>query len=95
MFPPTSRYFNTEIARRENVDGSEVVYLRRRLLPALRTIIVLTEHGVTEGDRLDNVTAQYLGDPEQFWRLADANNALQPEELTREIGRRLNIPLPR
>ena len=35
-----------------------------------------------DGDRLDNVSAQYLGDPEQFWRLCDANNAMEPEELT-------------
>jgi len=94
MFSPTSRYFTTETTRIENFDGTEIVYLRRRFLPDLRTMIVLTEHVVTEGDRLDNVTAAYLGDPEQFWRVADANISMQPEELTTEIGRRLNIPLP-
>lgn len=94
MFPATSRYASIETARFVNLDGSEIVYLRRRFLPDLRTIIVLTEHGVTDGDRLDNVTAQYLGDPEQFWRLGDANQAMQAEELTTEIGRRLHIPLP-
>ena len=95
MFAPSSRYFNIETARFVNSDGSEIVYLRRRFLPDPRTIIVLTEHSVTEGDRLDNVTAQYLGDPEQFWRVADANQAMQPEDLTTEVGRRLDIPLPR
>lgn len=94
MFSPTSRYFTIETTRIENFDGTEIVYLRRRFLPDLRTMIVLTEHVVTEGDRLDNITAGYLGDPEQFWRMADANISMQPEELTTEIARRLNIPLP-
>jgi hypothetical protein len=47
-----------------------------------------------QGDRLDNLTAKYLGDPEQFWRLCDANNALQPEELTDTVGRRVRITMP-
>jgi gamma-glutamyltranspeptidase/glutathione hydrolase len=38
--------------------------------------------------------AQYLGDPEQFWRLCDANAAMHPEELTDAIGRTLRITLP-
>jgi hypothetical protein len=94
MFPPTSRYANIETAKFVTAEGREVVYLRRRFLPDLRTIIVLTEHTVTEGDRLDNVTASYLGDPEQFWRVGDANSEMKPDDLTKEIGRRLNVPLP-
>jgi hypothetical protein len=35
-----------------------------------------------------------MGDPLQFWRVADANNAMQPEELTAEIGRKLRITQP-
>jgi nucleoid-associated protein YgaU len=55
---------------------------------------VLAEHMVTEGERLDQITARYLGDPEQFWRVADANNAMRPDDLTAEVGRTLRIPLP-
>ena len=94
MFPPTSRYANIETVKFVTAEGREVVYLRRRFLPDLRTIIVLTEHTVTEGDRLDNVTARYLGDPEQFWRVGDANWEIKPDDLTKEVGRRLNVPLP-
>ncbi|MGH7229842.1 MAG: LysM domain-containing protein, partial [Nitrospiraceae bacterium] len=36
----------------------------------------------------------YVGDPEQFWRLCDANAAMRPEELTGIIGRVLRITLP-
>lgn len=94
MFPPTSRYYNIETAKLVTAEGRETVYLRRRFLPDLRTIIVLAEHTVTEGDRLDNVAAQYLGDPEQFWLLGDANTEMRPDDLTTEVGRRVRIPLP-
>jgi hypothetical protein len=94
MFPPTSRYFGIATAKFIDAAGREIIYLRRRFLPDSGTMVVLAEHTVTEGDRLDNVTARYLDDPEQFWRLADANDAMQPEELTSEVGRRLRIPLP-
>lgn len=94
MFPITSRYYNIERAERETADGRKIVYLRRRFVPPADRFDLLQEHLVVEGDRLDNITAEYLGDPEQFWRLCDANNAVRPEELTEEINRRLRITLP-
>jgi hypothetical protein len=47
-----------------------------------------------QGERLDNITARYLGDPLQFWRVCDANGAMNPSELTAVIGRRLRITMP-
>jgi hypothetical protein len=94
MFGPTSRYFPLETATLTLSDGRTVAYVRRRFLPAPESLAVLAEHSVIQGDRLDNVTARYLGDPEQFWRVADANCAMQPEELTAEVGRRLRVPVP-
>lgn len=94
MFPVTSRYHGIETVELTTAEGRKVVYLRRRFLPAAATTVVLTEHMVTQGERLDNITARYLGDPEQFWRLCDANDTMHPQELTAEIGRRLRIPLP-
>ena len=53
------------------------------------------EHTVAEGERLDQTSAsRYLGDPEQFWRIADANGAMQPDDLVQTPGRRLRITLP-
>ncbi|RPI88962.1 MAG: LysM domain-containing protein, partial [Planctomycetaceae bacterium] len=52
-------------------------------------------HLVTEGDRLDNITARYLGDPTQFWRVCDANLVLLPDELSDEPGESIRIALPR
>ena len=71
-----------------------VAYVRRRFLPPPERFQTLTEHTVMQGDRLDNITATYLGDPEQFWRVADANTAMQPDDLVRTEGRRLRITLP-
>lgn len=95
MFPVTSRYYAIENVKYETPDGQEVVYLRRRFVPAVMVDApLIVEHVVTQGERLDNITARYLGDPEQFWRLCDSNYAMHPDELTAIIGRRLRIPFP-
>jgi nucleoid-associated protein YgaU len=94
MFPPTSRYANIEIAQFDLGQGRAVNYLRRRFVPQPDRFVPLLDHVVVDGDRLDNITARYLGDPEQFWRIADANGAMRPDELTETPGRRLRITLP-
>jgi hypothetical protein len=94
MFPVTSRYSGTETAEYRTPDGRTIVYLRRRRVPHPERFQFIKEHKVTEGDRLDNIAAEYLGDPEQFWRICDANWAMNPKDLTAEICKVLRIPLP-
>ena len=94
IFPPTSRYALTPTATLVRADGTPVTYLRRRFVPAPENLALLQWHQVVQNERLDNITAHYLGDPEQFWRLCDANRALRPEELTETIGKPLRITLP-
>ena len=94
MFEPDSRYYRIETAELESDDGRKVAYKRRRFLPQGKDLDLLAEVSVTEGDRLDLITARSLGDPQQFWRVADANDALNPEELTAETGRLLRVPIP-
>jgi hypothetical protein len=93
-FPATSRYAAVDTATFTAVDGTEIVYLKRRFVPSADRFELLQEHTVVKGDRLDNVTALYLDDPEQFWRICDANSAMRPDELTEAVGRRLRITLP-
>lgn len=94
LFPPSSRYHGLKTLTYKREDGKEIAYLERRFLPDPADFEDLREHSVVEGDRLDNLAYQYLGDPEQFWRVADANAAMHPDELTAEIGRTLRITLP-
>jgi hypothetical protein len=97
MFDPTSRYAKLLIKTLTvaGPDGQprEIRYVERRFLPAASGT-TLVEHGVVQGDRLDRITAKYLGDPAQFWRVADANETLRPEELTDEIGGTIKIASP-
>lgn len=93
LFPPTSRYYGIDTTTLETAEGKKIIYLKRRFVPLPERFELLQEHVVTQGERLDNITAKYLNDPEQFWRLCDANRALRPEELE-ELGRRLRITLP-
>jgi hypothetical protein len=97
-FDPGSRYYEVETATRTVTDaeGNDRVlrYKRRRAIPPQDDLPTLAEHRVTEGDRLDNITARYAGDPTLFWRLCDANAVLRPDELE-AVGRIIRIAMAR
>jgi hypothetical protein len=91
-FPPNSRYAATPILVYDHNDERDPVpYLARRLVPPLDRLATLGEHAVVQGDRLDLLAARYLGDCELWWRIADANLAGHPDELTATVGRWLRI----
>ena len=94
LFPPTSRYHGLETKTLKKADGQKVIFLKRRFIPHPECFDLLQEHVVTESERLDNLTAHYLGDPQQFWQICDANRAMRPDELTEKIGRSIRITLP-
>ena len=94
LFTATSRYYGIGTNTLTAADGTVIVYVKRRFLPSPDRFQLIQEHVVVQGERLDNIAAASLGDPELFWRLADANGAMQPEELVRKVGRRLRITLP-
>ncbi len=94
LFPPTSRYYGLATTSLTSADGRTVNYLRRRFLPRASRFALLKEHVVVQNDRLDNLAAKYIGDPEQYWRLCDANNAIRPDELIESLGHVLRITLP-
>ncbi len=93
-FSPSSRYYGIEMATYQDADGRTIAYVRRRFVPQPERFALLREHVVQSGERLDQVTAAYLGDPEQFWRIADANGAIAPETLTDNAGAIVRITLP-
>jgi len=94
LFPPNSRYHGLDTTILDNDTDKPIIYLRRRFLPPPEHFQLLSEHQVCEKDRLDNLAARYMGDPELFWRICDANAAMRPCELTAIIGRWLRITLP-
>jgi hypothetical protein len=93
-FPVTSRYYGIATVQWTQADGSEVSYVQRRFIPSPDRFDLLVEHTVAPGERLDTITATYLNDPLQFWRICDANGAMDPNDLTQTPGNTIRITMP-
>jgi hypothetical protein len=93
MFNSDSRYYALETLTLTTPEGRQVAYKSRRFLPLVPSGGPLAEHTVKQGERLDTITAMYLGDAELFWQLCDVNNAMHPDELTAELGSKIRITL--
>jgi hypothetical protein len=97
MFEPTSRYYKIDQGTLTVTDPSgsprEIRYVRRRIIPVADAMTTLLEYTMTQGDRLDNITARFLTDPTQFWRVCDANTSMRPEDLE-QIARIVRVALP-
>ncbi len=91
---PTSRYAGTEIAEFTLPSGETVAYRRRRIAPQGSAMAAMSEVVALPGERVDNLAQRAMGDPLAFWRLCDANDAMEPLELVATPGRRLRVPLP-
>jgi hypothetical protein len=89
MFSITSRYTSVADANYQDSSGRKFSYKLLRLIPAAPTLLV---HTFVQQDRLDLLAAKFYTDPEQFWRICDANFAMRPDDLE-QIGRQLQIPL--
>lgn len=90
----TSRYANLPVLGYTGADGRAVSYFGRRFLPQGASMPLVMGVTVTQSDRLDLIAARTIGDPEQYWRICDANDALDPFELTATLGRVLRIASP-
>ncbi|GAB7045624.1 LysM domain-containing protein [Catenuloplanes indicus] len=93
-YPRNSRYFGVETTVFRTPGGREITCLRTRPVPQPGAFAVVGVHEVVDGDRADLLAHRYLGDPELWWRLADANGVVDPDELTSTPGRRIRITLP-
>jgi hypothetical protein len=94
MLPPTSRYASVGTTTLTTADGTTIVYLRRRFVPQPGSLTQVGVHTVVPGDRLDLIASTAIGDPSQWWQVADANRAMWPEDLTATTGAVLRITLP-
>jgi hypothetical protein len=89
----SSRYYGAPTLTHTLPDGTPVVYLARRILPQPSVYVSVQNCVVVERDRIDNLSARFLGDPLLFWMVCDANTATDPDELTSQRGRSILIPL--
>jgi hypothetical protein len=95
-FPADSRYYGFSTLSYAGPDGQTVAYLARRFVPqpGAPNFSTIATHTVRQGDRLDLLAANYLGDPLMFWLICDANGAIRPDQLVETPGKVLNITTP-
>lgn len=94
MFEEKSRYSTCKDATLVTQDGQVITYKKRRFLPQGEKMPARAKIPVLAGDRLDVLAARHVGDPEQYWRICDANNVMHPLEITAEPGRIIKIASP-
>jgi nucleoid-associated protein YgaU len=92
-YPLNSRYAATGTVTRTLPDGRTVTFLARRIVPGTEESVIDSEHEVEPLDRLDQLAATTWGDSRLWWRIADANGAVDPDDLL-EPGNRLGMPRP-
>lgn len=88
-----SRYYGAGVEQIALADQVAVSYLSRRIIPPMSIYAQTQNYSVVLGDRLDNLAARFLGDATLFWMIADANGAMDADELTAVPGRIILIPL--
>jgi nucleoid-associated protein YgaU len=89
MTDRSSRHADLPTYRREVAGTDDVELFQPRLRPAPAG--GGTPHTVTGAERLDLLADRYLGDPHQYWRIADANPEVELEALL-SPGRTVTIP---
>jgi hypothetical protein len=95
-FPTDSRYYGSSTLTYTAPNGQSFTYLARRFVPqpGAPNYATVATHTVRQGDRLDLLAANYLGDPLMFWLLCDANGAIRPNALVKTPGTVINITMP-
>jgi len=93
MIEHDSRYYALETAVIQTESGS-ISYKKRRFLPRSQSMRAVAGVFVTEGDRLDLIAQRVWEDPNRAWQICDANDAMNPLDLTRVLGTRLRIAEP-
>lgn len=91
VFDELSRYRGLPLLTWVDEAGVEHTYVGHRRVPGPETLAMAGVVAVHEQDRLDRIAAVQYGEAVLWWRIADANRALQPGELTGRLGRRLLI----
>jgi hypothetical protein len=89
MFYKGSRYEKVADYKFRRHDGSEVLLKKKRDMPESGSRLI---HTVQEGERTDTLAHRYYRDPLKFWKLADGNFEMNPEDLLQYPGEQILIP---
>ena len=89
MFDPNSRYYRMPTFTAAGTHGKTVTLVRLRILPPTAGV---TTWQVTQADRPDLVAYHFYKDATRFWRIADANEVLDPAESYSVTGTSVQIP---
>ncbi|MBI4650383.1 hypothetical protein HY745_03675 [Candidatus Desantisbacteria bacterium] len=89
MFFKGSRYEKVKNYIFKRQDGSEVLLKKKRRIPEQKGRLI---HTVLEGERSDLAANRYYGDPLKFWKIADGNAEMNPENLFKRPGEKIIIP---
>jgi nucleoid-associated protein YgaU len=90
---PSSRYCNAATLSYTFPNGTQVMYLARRIVPQASIYQSVQSYVIVDGDRLDNLSTKFLGDPLLYWMICDANSGTDPDALTAQVGCSVLIPL--
>lgn len=93
-FTANSRYAGLVLRTRTAADGTVETFLPRRIVPAPGRFTAFGIRRLTGSERIDDVAAEAYGDPELYWRIADALPLEDPADLLGQEGRRVPLPLP-
>jgi hypothetical protein len=87
MFDPKSRYVNMPQYPVTDHRGRTVMVVQT---PPDPNEGLLGIHVLREGQRLDHLAFEYLNDPAGYWRIAERNEVMLPEQLSEQ--REIEIP---
>jgi hypothetical protein len=88
MFFKGSRYEKVETTQIKDSTGRVMVYKKIRFIPDTAGV---TGYSVSQGERMDQIANLSFRDPQRFWRICDANDAMWPDDLM-VVGVTLEIP---
>lgn len=89
MFERGSRYEKVPTYTVSNAQGEPVEVVKPRLLPEVEGVVTRT---ILQQDRVDLLAYECYRRGDLFWRIADANEVMDPAELTNEVGKAVEIP---
>jgi hypothetical protein len=93
-FDPNSRYYRLPVLALTDAHGQSVQYVSRRFLPDPAALTVIQRYRVQQGDRVDVVAAALVGNALAYWQIADANRAVDPDDVTARPGEFIVVTLP-